>query len=593
MVGNFKKNIFMTLSRFYPATLPESAPHAEREVLGALQGTLSAGWTVFPSVHWTHRSRKGKFHDGEADFVLYHPNFALLVLEVKGGGIEFESQSGDWFTVPSGGQRRRLKESPFLQARSNLYAIVKMLRRHAGDGGMPRSWGHGVIFPAVVDLSGLEDKHPQAPQGIVAGKHHLPTLGGWVEKLAAAWMRGRPDYFTEFGGSQEKIGDPAGAPADTITEYLRNTLCPPVKLPTELCLRQGIANEEKEFIELSEEQCEVLNPMKRNRRMAVSGGAGTGKTMLAINKALSFARAGIPTLLTCYNRVLADSMRASVRRALIASADEWVLKDEILKVQTLTDYVDELLSAHTEIVEGGDVTRNHAYWKDLPVRFSKWRAENEVPHEYLIQAMVMDEGQDFGEDWWKAIPLLMYQPDEDIIWVFFDNNQSIYAEGLGDYPEKLLLGAGVMDLDKNFRNTKEIHASFQPYCDGLDQVAAGPKGREPEVVRVPPGETVLETVSSVVQKLIEVEKISPESIAVLTPSRNSSELFVESLGGCATQSSGSIEMGKVVVETVHSFKGQESPVVVLAEMNLAIENQSDRLRYIAMSRAVHHLVMVG
>jgi hypothetical protein len=103
---------------------------------------------------------------------------------------------------------------------------------------------------------------------------------------------------------------------------------------------------------------------------------------------------------------------------------------------------------------------------------------------------------------------------------------------------------------------------------------------------------VLNAVGQVVQRLVEQDGIAPEKIAVLTPSRSASVLFVEELGGFPTQTSGKIQAGRVVVETIHSFKGQESQVVVLAEMDLAPEDQADRLRYVAMSRAVHHLVLV-
>ncbi len=586
----------MTQASFYPDSLPDTAARSEREVLAALQNGLSEGWTVFPSVHWTNKTKSGKFHDGEADFVLYHPDFALLVLEVKGGGIEHDPKSGSWFTIPAGGSRKKLDKSPFRQARSNLYAILKFLRAHTGGEGMPGSWGHGVIFPAVTDLSGLVEKHPEAPSGLVAGKQDLPYLGEWCEQLAKGWIKAPPDRFADFKADPNKFERTDATPAPTITEFLRNTLCPPVSLPTELCLRQGLAREQQKIIELSANQCRVLSPLQRNRRLAVSGGAGTGKTFLALNKALTFARQGIPTLMTCYNRVLAESMAQAAERALRTSGDKWVLESEILTVATLTDYVSNL-------VDGGDLSprmaaeqvaeREAKYWRELPSRYWKWRAKTNLPSESFIQALILDEGQDFGADWWHIIPTLMSDPAEDFIWTFYDNNQSIYAAGLGDDATGFLPNSVPVDLNENFRNTKEIYSAFQEYCDAGEQRALGPAGREPEIVELAAGEATSKVVGDLVKRLIEKEKLPAESIAVLTPTRNSSELFVEQLGGYATQSSGTIAAGKVVVETIHSFKGQESPVVILAEMHLAHPAQVNRLSYIAMSRAVSHLVVVS
>jgi hypothetical protein len=54
---------------FLPEQLPESSSHSEHEVF---------------------------------DFIRCHPKHALLVLEVKGGGIEFKPATGKWFTIPDG-----------------------------------------------------------------------------------------------------------------------------------------------------------------------------------------------------------------------------------------------------------------------------------------------------------------------------------------------------------------------------------------------------------------------------------------------------------------------------------------------------------
>jgi nuclease-like protein/UvrD-like helicase family protein len=578
----------MTNSLFLPDFLAEDSSHSEHEVFEALKSTLTPGWTVFSSVHWTSKNSRGKFRDGEADFVLYHPERALLVLEVKGGGIEFDPHSGDWYTVPAGQARRKLKRGPLTQARSNMYAILKLLRRHTKPNGLPQSWGYGVVLPNVVDLSGLVDKHPQAPSGLVACSHDLAYLGEWCVALARGWMKKGSDNFEDLGAAKGVFLSTDPEPVDSIVAFLRNALCPTVNLPTELCLRQGIEQEQQLFLELSKNQCRVLSPLQRNRRLAVSGGAGTGKTLLALNKAIIFARTGVPTLLTCYNRVLAESMLAAAKRALRASKDDWVLDGGFLLVQTLHDYVAEIMNGGADDHDVNDAE----FWRKLPNNFAQWRMHNELPTKNLIQALVLDEGQDFGLDWWKIIPDLLAEPEDDYLWVFFDNNQAIYAEGLGEDVAEFLPGAAQVDLDENFRNTKEIHAIFQPYCQGLEQRALGPVGRKPEIVTVAEGQSTFEVVSKVVRRLIDEEGTAPESIAVLTPSRRSSELFVDELGGYSTQNSGDIQTGQVVIETIQSFKGQESPVVILAEMHLAAPDQADLLRYIAMSRAVHHLILV-
>jgi len=590
----------MNGSLFLPDSPHDNSSHSELEVFQALQASLGPGWTVFSSVNWTHRNSKGKYRDGEADFILFHPSFGLLVLEVKGGGIEFDPVRGHWFTVPVGKEREKLNRSPFTQARSNLYSVIKILRRRTGEHNLPFSWGYGVVFPNIVDLTGLENQHPQAPQGITACANDLSFLGEWCEQLARGWMKHEPDYFEDMGAHRSMLVRDESTPMDSVVSFLRETLSPKVSLPTSFSLREGIAHEREEIIQLSTAQCKVLSPLQRNRRLAVRGGAGTGKTLLALHKALSFARQGVPTLLTCFNRVLAESMLSIAKVALKASKDEWVLESDYLKVQTLPDYAAGIVLGSAGKAEEQDAE----FWRTLPETFAAWCDQNDLPPELALGAVMLDEGQDFGSAWWQVIPRLLENPEEDYLWVFFDNNQAIYASGLGEDARVFLPGAAEVDLNENFRNTREIHAAFQKYNLGEEQHALGPAGRVPECVELgveagnapaTEGEgagRVLNAVGQVVQRLVEQDGIAPEKIAVLTPSRSASALFVEELGGCPTQTSGKIQAGRVVVETIHSFKGQESQVVVLAEMDLAPEDLADRLRYVAMSRAVHHLVLV-
>ena len=70
-------------------------------------------------------------------------------------------------------------------------------------------------------------------------------------------------------------------------------------------LRGEIADGNREVVRLTDEQLYLLNTLRNTRRAAVVGGAGTGKTMLAIAKAKQLATEGFDTLLVCFNSPLA------------------------------------------------------------------------------------------------------------------------------------------------------------------------------------------------------------------------------------------------------------------------------------------------
>ncbi|WP_122879286.1 nuclease-related domain-containing protein [Burkholderia pseudomallei] len=95
---------------------------SEKRVAAALQ-RLSDDWTVLHHVSWQSK-RGGRQGDGEADFVLVHPRKGILVLEVKGGGIEIET--GRWFTTDRNGRRFAIK-NPFEQAVASKHALVGWL----------------------------------------------------------------------------------------------------------------------------------------------------------------------------------------------------------------------------------------------------------------------------------------------------------------------------------------------------------------------------------------------------------------------------------------------------------------------------------
>ncbi len=59
---------------------------AERRLIQALQSDFGDDFVVFWHVKWMKKRRRGGALEGEADFVIAHPNYGALVLEVKDGG---------------------------------------------------------------------------------------------------------------------------------------------------------------------------------------------------------------------------------------------------------------------------------------------------------------------------------------------------------------------------------------------------------------------------------------------------------------------------------------------------------------------------
>ena len=82
------------MALMYPTSLPDDvASAAERRLFGLFQAQLPDDFVVLHSVKWLVRERRFD-RDGEADFLIVHPDLGILVLEVKGGGVRVDDQSG-------------------------------------------------------------------------------------------------------------------------------------------------------------------------------------------------------------------------------------------------------------------------------------------------------------------------------------------------------------------------------------------------------------------------------------------------------------------------------------------------------------------
>jgi len=66
---------------------------SEITVYEALSNQLQKDFLVFYSSPWLGTNFDGSEKDGEADFIVAHPNLGLLVIEVKGGRKEVDGNN--------------------------------------------------------------------------------------------------------------------------------------------------------------------------------------------------------------------------------------------------------------------------------------------------------------------------------------------------------------------------------------------------------------------------------------------------------------------------------------------------------------------
>jgi hypothetical protein len=120
---------------------------AELKVFNALRN-LPDKYRVFYGLHWQDRREDYGVREGEADFIIAHPDQGVIVLEVKGGGIRFDAESGKWHSQSRDGTVYEITD-PVDQGRRNHYEILKKLENLPAWKLTPLNIWHAVCFPDV------------------------------------------------------------------------------------------------------------------------------------------------------------------------------------------------------------------------------------------------------------------------------------------------------------------------------------------------------------------------------------------------------------------------------------------------------------
>jgi len=203
--------------------------------------------------------------------------------------------------------------------------------------------------------------------------------------------------------------------------------------------RIKLALAEKIIHALTEEQYRIIEYLRGHRRVAIAGCAGSGKTLVAIEKAIRLSRAGIRTMVICHNPYLADYLRklAQGTGVVIADFTDWIrqLNDNSGDISDLWSILDE--PTNEEITNA---------------RYRLAQSRNK------FGAIIVDEGQDFRESWWQIVEEALEYPDTGYLYVFYDDNQALLPHR-GRAP----ISVAPFNLSRNCRNAGRIFELIQRF----------------------------------------------------------------------------------------------------------------------------------
>ena len=536
------------MATFYP-NKPGSfnGSQGEKLVYEALQ-TLDSRFVVFHSFHWISNGNRS---EGEADFVVFHPDYGILVIEVKDGKISYEQ--GNWYSTNRKTHDKELIK-PISQANNGRYMIITELEKHMGN--VPS------VFCAVwftdFDKSQYNNYPKDAPAEII------------LDTVALEWPEmALRNVFEYWFKSLNRLPRPLN---EDVMIYCINLLQPT------LCVAEtfniSLEEMERESIRLTNQQYAVLHYLQEQNIAAIHGAAGTGKTVLAVEKGRMIANDKEEVLLLCFNEFLLERLVQMKLPSYIKIHNERTLAQELMPD------------------------------KDIPFEmiidsFENYFAESFDDDTWKYKNVIIDEAQDFPSDVLSHIYRLV-QARNGIFYVFYDRSQSVITRRLPDGTLKENASNWIdrsMDcrlvLYQNCRNTAEISESLK--CIGKIETKGYVNenhGNKPiiQFFDKEKKKNLIEAIESFVNTSIG-EGISLADIVILTVNTLKYSVLTDVKSISKIPISNKQEIGKVWFTTVRRFKGLEAKAVLVLDVKTSemTKELTRRLLYVGCSRATSKL----
>lgn len=530
------------MSNLWPKTEPRHTDsEAEKKVYQALKKGLPEGWHAWHSLRLRDR-KTGQ--PTETDFVIADPSRpSILILEVKGGFVEIND--GQWFQ-----NGHRMEPPPLDQA---LSFRARLVDRFRDKNVHPPLIGCAVCFPDTqFDKGPTEDDI----RNLVIGGKELPYLEVILPTLMA---RATPNPWTTVNNKWRM----------TIPDFWGETWVP------EICLGTRVQMDEENRLRLDSHQLEIFETLEDNDRMLVKGGAGTGKTLLAVAAAQREASKGKRVLLLCFTEALAEFL-------------DLCLRESNVEVHPVKHFAMELLG---EGFSGSFSSKTPNYWEEVTLRAAVDGLSSENKR---WDTVILDEGQDFSGNDFELTRECVDKNGK--LWIFADLGQAFW-------PDRLLNHESIQGFAKwNLKKPYRCHPAIQH----LDECYAGDCRPDRNLLQKSIKEDVVRIVTCSESRL--QKQIGKEINRLLSGGLKTDDIAVLSLRGMGSEESivHQKEIGgqrmvlatdpaageNIICDTFLRFKGLERPAIIVTDLRL-VSNLYEKRMHIAVSRALSLLRIVG
>ncbi len=543
------------MAKMIPSQIEFYDPKSREDELYKSLKQLPNDYYVFHSLRTLDiNTELSALDESEADFLVFHPDYGCLVIEAKGGKVTRDTE-GMWHY-----QNGEAMKDPFNQAATSSYKIFNgLLKRYSYLENYIKNckflyavWFHSYSKEQVDKASFGPNivKELIIPQEAI--NNPRPYIEAILHRIQKIHVVYKPEIITSGSGYEHNLTK------EQAMVLFKQALCPSYGVVSPNQIRDI---EDQVYVSLLKEQIIVLEFLAEQKSAAISGAGGTGKTLIAVERARRLATQGKKVLFLCFNINLKNHLERSNREERIAFFTIDGFTCTLIK-KPAPDY--------------------YELRKVLEYQIS----ENLFEYDHII----VDEGQDFGGDDLENAGVLDVLADYGTkgegksFFIFYDKNQLVQSKRIPSYIETV---DSKLTLYRNCRNTKKI-AKTSLSLIGAEPILfeRAPSGEEVKFVFYQNKEEAITRLKTIINKH---SGDGQSDRAILTCKTIELSLFANDIINRSLYQSGGL---KTKFYTCRTFKGLEADTIILVDVDEKCFVDDNFLFYVGASRAKKNLYVL-
>lgn len=524
-------------------------------------------------LHSVFLNRHIKNISGEIDFLVLIPGHGFFCLEVKHGGVE-RLIDGRWKFTNRDGKETIKSKGPFQQVKEAMHSLRNSLPQVFNHNQQQVERFNKFMFASGVVFTSREDFNNLGTEGekwelLLRG--NLNKIRSYFENLSNKWHQ----KYANTPNATYWYNDNESRPTKKDCDLFKNALRGDFRYDYALINR--IADDEYKINEFTEQQFELIDSTYDNSRNLILGGAGTGKTVMALEVARRKSEEGLRVGLFCFNRLLGIDINKKIRSV---SPDFFVNK-------SFAGTLDSFMLSALPIPVPADAGQD--FWSiDLPTDFflEYYDKNDSEKFDYLI----IDEIQDLlTDERLEAVSAMLKGGLKEGSWTLLGDlsNQAIYLDVSSEEAlDSLTKRANYskLKLRYNCRNPKTINNlnSNVTGCEKLMLREGMPEGQS-KILFYRDIQALILELEKIINEL-KNKKIPENKIALLSP-------YIFQLEDNSDVIRMAIKNG-IIKETIKSYKGLENTYIILMGFNEVNTDNILRELYVGISRSKFGLYLL-